>query len=266
MNTSDKSSIRAEPKAGGILRRVVSRLSFIRLSTKAILLNIALTTFVITAVFITLSIEIRSETKQLLRDTLNRSEQQVLSIQQDNLAQLLWASSQISNNPTLRAAMETYRLEPSLRVEIRAELLATVQNELDKIWAGLRHDLLFVTNEAGVVLAANGGLDARPQPGEDRSKLPVLNHALNPSEAIDDRNFGVINLAGQHYLIGTLPIEMQGFVIGSLTLGDRIDSSFLPNLRAFFGGETVVTVGQRSIASTLPQFANGDSGDRKSVV
>jgi signal transduction histidine kinase len=231
-----------------------------RLSTRAILFSIGLTTVVITAVFVTLSIEIRNETKQLLQDILNRSEKQVLSIQQDNLSQLLWASSQISSNATLRAAMETYRLESTLASGISAELLATVQNELDKVWAGLRHDLLFVTNETGVVLAANGRMDSPPRPGEDLSQLPVLKHALNPSAAMGKQNFGVINLQGQHFLIGTLPIEMQGFVIGSLSLGDRIDSSFLPNLRAFFGGDTMVTVGQRSIASTLPPSLEGDAG------
>jgi len=243
-----------------MLLQPVHRFNSIRLSTKAILFNVALTTFVITAVFVSLSIELRSETKQLLQDILNRSEKQVLSIQQDNLSQLLWASSQISSNSTLRAAMETYRLESTAKSGVRSELLATVQNELNKIWAGLRHDLLIVTNETGVVLAANGRVDSQPQPGEDLSKMPVLQHALNPSVAISNQNFGVINLSGQYYLIGTLPIEMQGFVIGTLTLGDRIDSNFLPNLRAFFGGEIVVALGQRSIASTLPETAKGELG------
>jgi len=243
-----------------MLLQPVHRFNSIRLSTKAILFNVALTTLVITAVFVSLSIELRSETKQLLQDILNRSEKQVLSIQQDNLSQLLWASSQISSNSTLRAAMETYRLESTAKSGVRSELLATVQNELNKIWAGLRHDLLIVTNETGVVLAANGRVDSQPQPGEDLSKMPVLQHALNPSVAISNQNFGVINLSGQYYLIGTLPIEMQGFVIGTLTLGDRIDSNFLPNLRAFFGGEIVVALGQRSIASTLPETAKGELG------
>ena len=53
------------------LRRAGSLFGSIRLSTKAILLSTALTTLVITAVFVTLSIEIRDETKQLLRDMLN---------------------------------------------------------------------------------------------------------------------------------------------------------------------------------------------------
>jgi len=260
MPASTKSTSPVPGNTREFMRRMTSRFGALRLSTKAILFNIALTTFVITAVFATLSVEIRNETKQLLQDILNRSEKQVLSIQEDNLSQLLWASSQISNNPTLRAAMETYRLEPALKVEVRAELLATVQNELDKIWAGLRHDLLFVTNERGVVLAVNGRANSQPRPGEDLSKLPVLNHALNPEAGVGDQNIGVISLQGQHYLIGTLPIEMQGFVIGSLTLGDRIDSSFLPNLRAFFGGQTVVTVGQHSIASTMPSPSSGESG------
>ena len=233
--------------------------SSLRLSTKAILLSIALTTFVISTVFVTLSIQIRNETKQLLQDLLNRSEKQVLSIKEENLSQLLWVSNQVANNPTLRAAMETYRLESTLSTETRQELLATVQNELDKIWTGLPHDILFVTDESGRVVAANGNHNARLEPGADISQKPTLIHALDPAAEIGDANFGVIQLQEQYYLIGTSPIFLQGYVIGTLTLGDRIDSSFLPNLRAFFGGETVVTAGGRSISSTLPSTSYKDS-------
>ena len=260
MNRPANNRIPTSAHAMDFLHRCTSKLSSLRLSTKAILLSTALTTFVITTVFVTLSIEIRDETKQLLQDLLNRSERQVLSIKEDNFSRLLWVSSQVAINPTLRAAMETYRLESTLSTDTRQELLATVQNELNKIWTGLPHDILFVTDETGRVLAANGRLNSRPQIGEDLSVKPTLNHALNPLAEIGDGNFGVIHLQEQHYFIGTSPIYLQGYVIGTLTLGDRIDSSFLPNLRAFFGGETVVTVGGRSIASTLPQSSSGDSG------
>ncbi|MFC1719756.1 ATP-binding protein [Pseudomonadota bacterium] len=248
-------------RAANSLHRVTSMFSALRLSTKAILLSIALTTFVISTVFVTLSIQIRNETKQLLQDLLNRSEKQVLSIKEENLSQLLWVSNQVANNPTLRAAMETYRLESTLSTETRRELLATVQNELDKIWTGLPHDILFVTDETGRVVAANGNQNVRPEPGEDISQKPTLIHALDPAAEIGDGNFGVIQLQQQHYLIGTSPIYLQGYIIGTLTLGDRIDSSFLPNLRAFFGGETVVTAGGRSISSTLPSASYRGSGD-----
>lgn len=243
-----------------IARRAASKWRAVRLSTKAIWLAIALTTLVISTVFITLSIEIRLETKQILRDLLNRSEQQVVSIKEDRLAQLLWVSSQVANNPTLRAAMETYRLEPALSVDFRGELLATLQNELDKIWAGLPNDLLIVTDNGGRVLAANGSFAVVPARGDDLSVNPALRHALSPQSAVGDENFGLVNLDNQYFLAVASPIVLQEYVIGALVLGDRIDSSFLPNLRAFFGGSTVITVGGHSIASTLPQFSDGDSG------
>ncbi len=243
-----------------LLHGTAARQGALRLSTKAILLSVALTTFVITTVFLTLSIEIRNETKELLQDRLNRSERQVLNIKEDNLDQLLWVSSQVANNPTLRAAMETYRLETNLSEDLRQDLLATVQNELNKIWTGLPHDLLFVTDEQGKVLASRGRMNTGPVAGEDFSSRPALRHALDPTAARGDGNFGVIRLQDQHYFIGSSPIELRGYIIGTLTLGDRIDSSFLPNLRAFFGGDTVVTVGGQSIASTLSGPAGEDSG------
>jgi len=244
--------------ARALLRRAASRLQAIRLSTKAIWLSVALITFVITAVFITLSLEIRLETKQTLEDLLNRSEQQVVSIKEDSLSQLLWVSSQVANNPTLRAAMETYRLEPASRVDFRTDLLATVQNELDKIWFGLPNDLLIVTDDKGQVLAANGHSEILPLQGEGLSANPALSHALDPLAAVDDRNFGLMSLGDQYFLVVASPIVLQDYVIGALVLGDRIDSSFLPNLRAFFGGDTVITVGQRTIVSTLPDSAAGN--------
>lgn len=247
-------------KAGSALGWATTRLRTLRLSTKAIWLSVALITFVITTVFITLSIEIRLETKQILQDLLNRSEQQVVSIKEDRLSQLLWVSSQVANNPTLRAAMETYRLEPERSVDIRDELLATLQNELDKVWTGLPNDLLIVTDGRGRVLAANGHSATLPGRGENLSVNAALRHALNPEGAVGDQNFGLMNLGDQHFLTVASPIVLQGYVIGTLVLGDRIDSSFLPNLRAFFGGETVITVGGRGIASTLPHSSGADSG------
>ncbi len=243
-NKTPVSSRRSQP--------LVSRFNGLRLATKAILFNVSLIAIVIAAVFIGLSIQLKQETKQLLQDLLNRSEAQVLSIQQDNLSQLFWATSQVSSNSTLRAAMETYRLQSSPSENIRTELLATIQNELDKIWSSLPHDLLFVTDDHGVVLGASGHEESLPLTGKNLSSLPIMRQALDPGAAIGEQNFGVFELQEQYYLVGSVPIELQGFIIGSLTLGNRIDSSFLPNLRAFFGGETLVMVGERTIASTLP--------------
>lgn len=243
MNPSIQPAPDQASKARGVLHPLASWLNGMRLSTKAMLFSMSLIAIVISAVFIGLSIQLKQETKQLLQDLLNRSEAQVQSIQQDNLEQLFWATSQISSNSTLRAAMETYRLEASPNEGIRAELLATIQNELDKIWGNLSHDLLFVTDESGVVLGASSHSEVLPAPGENFSALPSMRRALDPGAAIGERNFGVFELQQQYYLIGSVPIELQGFIIGTLTLGDRIDSSFLPNIRAFFGGDTLVMVG-----------------------
>jgi len=235
--------------SASLLRRAAYRWRAVRLSTKAIWLSMALTTFVVSAVFVTLSFELREETKQILQDLLNRSERQVVSIKEDRLSQLLWVSSQLADNPTLRAAMETYRLEPELSVDFRGELLATLQNELDKIWAGLHNDLLIVTDDKGRVLAANGRATRLPEWGEDLSGYPMLRHALDPEATIGDQNFGLMDLGEQYFLAVASPIVLQDYLIGSLALGDLVDGSFLPNLRAFFGGNTVITVGERSMGN-----------------
>lgn len=249
---------RASRNARPWLDRARARWRAMQLSTKAVWLSVALTTIVITTVFISLTLEIRQETRQILQDLLNRSEQQVVSIKEDRLSQLLWMSSQVANNPTLRAAMETFRLESPPRFDHREELLATLQNELDKIWAGLPKDLLIVTNAEGGVLVANGTADDLPDQGVRLAVMPAVERALNPNEAVGDQNFGLMRFGDHYFLAAASPIVLQDYVIGTLVLGDRIDSSFLPNLRAFFGGNTVITVGGKTIASTLPDLKVGD--------
>src|SRR3989454_11988433 len=72
---------------------------------------------------------------------------------------LLRASTLMSDSPTLRAAMETYRSELAPHAHPRADLLATIQREAEKIAGGLGRDLLIVTDRNGRVLAVGG----RPQ-------------------------------------------------------------------------------------------------------
>lgn len=241
----------------GLARRAGRWLSALRLSTKAMLLGVGLTSVIILAVFLTLSIEIRNETEELLREALERSERQVFKMREDHFVDLLWVTTQVSANPTLRAAIETYRMETNEQGPAGSELLATVQNELDKVWGGLRHDLLFVTDESGIVLAAKSSSGVVPQAGESLADHPVVQHALDPRSAAGDENFGVVELGGQFFFVGTSPITLQDYVIGTLTMGDRIGNRFIPDLRAFFGGETVVMAGRQVISSTLPEGLTG---------
>jgi signal transduction histidine kinase len=229
-----------------------------RLSFKFILFETLLTALVVGAAFLALSMEIRATTQRFFVSELRRSQSEILNLQHRSLEQLVWTSSVITENPTLRAAIETYRLESASGRGRQAELLATVQRETEKIAAGLGKDLLIVTDEQGRVLAASERHGARPPVGADLLLVPVVHRALDSSLPTDASNFGVAQVTGDYFQIGCVPIVLQGFPIGTLILGDRLDGGFLRRLRESFGGEIVIDRHGEVIISTLAGTADAE--------
>ena len=235
-----------------MLFRVFGALGRARLSFKLILFETLLIAFVVGGAFLVLSMKIRSTTQQFFVTQLQRSQSEILNLQNRSLEQLVWTSSVITENPTLRAAIETYRLELAAGRGMRAELLETVQREAEKIVAGLGKDLLIVTDDRGRVLAASERHGARPAVGADLLPLPAVHRALDSSLPTDASNFGVAQVAGQYFQIGCVPIVLQGFPIGALIVGDRLDVGYLYRLRQLFGGEIMIAREGTIISTTLP--------------
>ncbi|HEU4402740.1 MAG TPA: ATP-binding protein [Candidatus Polarisedimenticolia bacterium] len=221
------------------------------LSAKLILFSALLTALAVGVAFLALSLELRKHTRRLLAETLAQNQKMLLEVQTRGLQELLRASTLMSDSPTLRAAMETYRAELTPRAGPRADLLATVQTEAEKIAGGLGRDLLIVTDRDGRVLAVSGRPEDRPGVGEDLSSRPIVRHALEQDGPVGTGNFSVLRIRGRYFQTGCVPIVLQGFIIGTLTLGDRIDQGFVEHLGRSFDSEIVVTGGESVLGSTL---------------
>src|SRR5262249_13346841 len=121
---------------------------------------------------VALGFEIRRQTRTLLANTLDRHQATLLEGQARQQSDLLAVSRLMTESPTLRAAMETYRAERTVEAAPRRDLLATVQEELDRIAGGLGRDLLIVTDDDGRVLAASLRGGPAPAPGTGLSAAP----------------------------------------------------------------------------------------------
>ena len=229
-----------------------------RLSFKLIVFETLLIALVVGGAFVALSLAIRGTTQRFFVTQLRRSQAELLNLQKRGLEQLVWTSSVITENPTLRAAIETYRLESVSGRGQRAELITTVQQETEKIAAGLGKDLLIVTDDRGRVLAASERHGLRPAHGADLLFLPVVHRALDSSMPTDASNFGVAEFGGSYFQIGCVPIVLQGFPIGTLILGERLDEAFLHRMRESFGGEIVIARQGEVITSTLAAMPHAD--------
>ena len=229
------------------------RLGSASLETKLVVFSALLTGLTVAVAFFGLSLKLRDETRSLLADTLSRHQRMLVGLQRRDLEELLRVSELISDSPTLRAAMETYRDETTPGDPHQQDLLATIQTEAEKIARGLASDLLIVTDSRGRVLAATGAAGDHPAIAEDLSRRPVVANALAQDDRPGPRNFAVLTVRDHRFQVGCVPILLQGYLIGTLIQGKRMDQGFVERLHESFDSDIVVTAGGRILASTLAE-------------
>src|SRR5262245_11034496 len=190
------------------------------LGTRLVLFGTLVTVTAVAIAFGLLSLEVRRQTRGHLAELLGQNQRTVLELQRRNQRELLWTSRLMTQSPTLRAAMETYESEIASSPGRRADLLATIQTELDRIRALLGKDFAAISDSQGALLAVSA--DTSPAPGSDLSAA-ALGRLLGGPAKVEGPETVVGRLGGDAYQIGCVPIVLQDFVIGSLSLGDRLD-------------------------------------------
>lgn|GEM_PF-1035416 len=265
-----------EAPTRGPVARAAKALRGATLNFKLVVFGALLTALVVGSAFLPLSLVIRSNTKRLVAWELSQNLQALIGLQNQALQQLLWTSSVITEHPTLRAAMETYRMETVMSQAPRAELLTTIQHEVEGIVAGLGRDLLVITDDHGRVLAASERRGIHPTVGQDLSSMKMVRHALDGGDSTTS-SVGVGRFGDVYFEIGSVPIVLRGIPIGALLLGDRLDDAYVTQLRQTLGGALVVVANSsKVIATSFPTASNdprpfrnavpSDSGTRAAMV
>ncbi|MCI0568009.1 MAG: hybrid sensor histidine kinase/response regulator [Acidobacteria bacterium] len=238
------------PADRGASRISLGGLAGMSLGARLVLFGTLVTLVSVAGSFALLSVEIRRQTRSHLADLLAGNQKTVLALQKRSFDELLWTSRLMTQSPTLRAAMETYESESPSSSGRRPDLLATVQTELDRIRELLGKDLAVITDSRGVVLAASPATGRAS--GEPLELKPFVRRALETGAFSGQSSFGVLKLQQETYQIGCVPIVLQDFAIGTLTLGTRIDASFLDEMRKTLQSDVVLTLGTQVLGSTLP--------------
>jgi signal transduction histidine kinase/CheY-like chemotaxis protein len=229
--------------------RIGARVRSSPLGVKLALLSAAATAVVVGVAFLVLRVRTEAVVRRVFVAELSASQRSLRQLQDQNLRLLLATSSLVSTSPTLRAALQTWRVESNSGLPPRNDLVVTIQHEVERIFADLNRDLLVVTDELGRVLVAVGPRGT-PRAGEDLMRLPAVRYALASDGAAVDSGFGVLRRDGVPLQVGCVAIVLDGYPIGALVLGERLDS-IMPRLDVAEGAHAVVTAGDRVLASTL---------------
>lgn len=221
------------------------------LTAKLVAFTTLLAVVGVIAGFFVVTVLVRSHTQRLLASTLAHHQTTLTHLQREGLQGLVRTSSLLADSPTLRAALETYEDEEAPDERTASELLATIQTEADKVAFALGHDLLVVTDRRGRVLAASGRAAERPRAGDDLSTQPVVRRALEPLPAAEEGGFALLTLGDEPYRVGSVPIVLRGFLIGTLTVGDHLDAPFVERLARTFDCDFAILAGGKVLGSTV---------------
>ena len=229
------------------------------------MLSAAATATVIAATFAVLSVRTRATTRALITDDVGHGQNAMLVLQRRQDRQFVAAAALLAASPNLRSAMATARVEGALgetstgSATGHPDVVRTVRRELERVAPDVSSDLVATTDEKGHVFAAfvvpdsDGRSRGEPPKGEDLSGLAALRHALD--SALDggpsDLYLSVLRVGDSHFHIAAAPIVLDGFTIGTVILGDRLDDAHLRALAPSFGGDLLITSPGRVIASTL---------------
>ena len=210
---------------------------FVVRTTIATLLMVAA---VLSAVFVSLTINVRERVRSSVTDKLDAGQRMLLALEQRRAREMAVQVATLAENPTLKAALDTYQSERDPEGEtFRREMLATIERELDKLADRIDPDVVAVTDQSGRVLAAAG---------RRATEWPV-NNVVRPT--LDGEGNAHVAMTSGVFQFASAPVALQETWIGTLQVAKAIDARYAHELSSLSGAATLVISKQSVSAATI---------------
>jgi putative nucleotidyltransferase with HDIG domain len=193
---------------------------------------------VLTSVLVALALNLREHVRGTVAEKLADGQRMLSALEQRRAKELGAQVATLAENPTLKAAIDTYRAEAAGGDRApRPQLLATIEGELKKIADRTRPDVLAVRSPSGELLAAAG---------RQRNDWP-------------SRGAGRTGAAGEFvtlqagvFRVASAPIAFHDVELGSLELATALDDDYAKELSALSDASVVIASRTSVLAATLP--------------
>ncbi len=196
---------------------------------------------VLVVVFVVLLMEAERRVTREVAANLDAGRRAFSSLERRRQSDLIRQAETLAENPTLKAAVDTYHAERQFSDSASADQLrATVQHEVGKLAARVPADAIVVVDRAGSVVAS-GGLRATDWPAG--SRLPGFD-ASAASERV------VIRTARPFRVIG-VPLAIDAEPVGALILATALDAAYASEIGELSRAKTAIVLDGRVIAATL---------------
>lgn len=217
-----------------------------RLVVKTLAVTFGTVAALLLLVFLFVRMSVNDQVRQSVTQNLDTSQRMLAAIEERRARELRAEAETLAENPTLKAAVDTYFAEQSnADTAARAQLLATIQRELDKLAARVEPDAVALSGADGITLAVAGRL------GDVwRSRNPTL------SPAADSGRDTLVVASDRLFRTATVPLTLDdGATIGRLELGGALDYAHARMLERMSGARAAIVHGDTVVASTLADGA-----------
>jgi len=223
-----------------------------RFVTRALVLSFLTVALVLGAVFTMVSLGVREQVRGSVADNLATAQQVFTSIEARRQQDLRATVATLAENPTLKAALDTWLSERTGASPATTDgLLTTVQREVDKIANRVSASVLAVADGNGVVVAS-GGAQASSWP---RGSIVGSGRDGAAADRVVVAGEGAYRIV---YRVLSVPLQFGDATIGSLELGTALDAAYVAELAQLSRGDAAIMRGKVMLATTLdPEIAAG---------
>ena len=220
-----------------------------RLVVRTSLAMFAVVAIVLTAVLLLIAIQGSGYVRETVTKNLESAQRMLSALEQRQSRELLAQVAVVAESPTLKAAIDTYQAEIRRSdANTRAELIRTIDRELEKVASRLKPDVVAVSDPAGNVLAVAG------QYWESWPSF-VAPPAARELET-------VVTLPSGVFRRFSAPLALQDVEIGFLSVATALDKGYATRMSDLSGASTLVASEGRVIATTLPPAAAAALSER----
>ena len=213
-----------------------------RLLVKTLTMSFAGVAVLLAIVFVVVTLAIRAQVRDTVAASLQSTERLFAAVETRRQLELTAQAAILAENPTLKAALDTYQAEAG-HTEVREQLLNTIRVELDKVAARGEADAVVLADTHQSTLAAAGRLAERWPQGRP---FPVA--AVKAGNTFD----GVTRSGGAVFRTVAVPLQLDdGSTIGTLYVATILDQAYAAELARLAGSRIAILSDGLVIATTL---------------
>jgi putative nucleotidyltransferase with HDIG domain len=195
-------------------------------------------------VFAVITISVREQVRQSVSQSLESSQRMFAALETRRQRDQRTVASALAENPTLKAALDTYVAETRFgKPETLDQLVATIEQELDKLATLVESDAIVLVDARQNTIAAAGQLRDRWPHGR----------FIAPAGAGDASGFdGILRMNDLTFRAVAVPLVVTGTPIGTLYLATALDHRFALALANLSQTRIAIASDGVLLATTLP--------------